>query len=427
MMTDTASISSTVQTMLTKQYKYVRAFTERLCEPLLIEDYVVQPVIDVSPPKWHLAHSTWFFENFILKPHLSGYQEYNVYFGYLFNSYYESAGKRWQRANRGQLTRPSVQEVYAYRAYVDEHMQKMLSQETLSEEVLTFAEIGLHHEQQHQELLFTDIKYILGNNPLFPVYRAGAKPPLHSPQKQAFDWIKVSEGIYQTGHQSEGFCYDNETPVHKVFLADFEIRRQAVTNAEWLEFMAAGGYQNHELWLSEGRARVLENNIEAPLYWLKEHDIWQQYTLGEGLTDIALDAPVTHISYYEADAFAAWKGMRLPTEHEWEAACQQEHDTIPARAVFAHHDYLQPQASGNDSLYGNVWQWTASAYLSYPNYKKAPGALGEYNGKFMSGQMVLRGGSCATDLSHIRGSYRNFFHADKRWQFTGLRLARAVV
>lgn len=422
-MSDT-TITAPAHAVLAEQYKYVRSFTEHLCEPLLIEDYVVQPIIDVSPPKWHLAHSTWFFENFILKPHLADYQEYHRYFGYLFNSYYESAGKRWQRANRGQLTRPSVEEVYAYRHYVDEQMQKLFSQNTLSDEVMLFLEIGLHHEQQHQELLFTDIKYILGSNPLFPVYKKGVKPSFQITEKP--DWIKVSEGIYQTGHQAGGFSYDNETPVHQVFLADFEIRRQAVTNAEWLEFMEAGGYQNHELWLSEGRAWVIENNVEAPLYWLKETNTWQQYTLGGGLTYIDLTAPVTHISYYEADAFAAWKGMRLPTEHEWEAACRQVHgsETIPPEAVFANNDYLQPQACGNNSLYGNVWQWTASAYLSYPNYRKAPGALGEYNGKFMSGQMVLRGGSCATDKSHIRCSYRNFFHPDKRWQFTGLRLVK---
>ncbi len=410
---------------LLRQYKTVRAQTEHLCAPLSIEDYIPQPIVDVSPPKWHLAHTTWFFENFILVPHSEKYHLFRKQFNYLFNSYYESQGERIQRDLRGSMSRPTVAEVQEYRAYVDRHMEALLQSDTLPENVLKFIGLGLEHEQQHQELLITDLKYTMGQNPIFPAYRLEAE----FPQQKAEDTIKseympVEAGVYTVGHQSEDFCFDNELGAHQVFLHDFQILDRLVTNREYMEFISAGGYKTVSLWLMEGWEWVKSNGIEAPLYWQRHYDEWKQFTL-YGLQEIDPEAPVTHISYYEAEAFARWKGKRLPTEFEWEVACRKLNSNIPKDANFLDDDTLMPlgRKRGNNQMFGDAWEWTNSAYLPYPYYKQAAGALGEYNGKFMVNQMVLRGGSCATPKSHIRATYRNFFHPDKRWQFTGIRLA----
>jgi ergothioneine biosynthesis protein EgtB len=370
-----------------------RKRTEDVCAPLDIEDYVVQPIVDVSPPKWHLGHTTWFFEEFILKPYLKDYQVYDKDFSFVFNSYYETVGKRVVRANRGNLSRPSVQKVYDYRSYVNNKI-KLLFQENQNNELLELLETGIHHEKQHQELLLTDIKYILGNNPLLPVYSNTADE--HKSENQLQEWISMEEGIYEIGHKSNDFCYDNELGRHKVYLQSYIISNKLVTNREFIEFIGSGGYQKFNLWHAEGWDWINQNQISAPLYWHQINGEWHNYTLN-GLQRVLPESPVTHISYFEAFAYSQWKGLRLPTEFEWEAAQQ----------FF---------------LWGKRWEWTESAYLPYPNYTKADGALGEYNGKFMVNQKVLRGGSIATPKKHTRPTYRNFFQANLRWQFTGLRL-----
>ncbi|RKN78613.1 ergothioneine biosynthesis protein EgtB [Ulvibacterium marinum] len=372
-----------------------RKHTETLCVPLEIEDYVVQPVVDVSPPKWHLGHSTWFFEEFILKPYAKGYQIFDDDFAFVFNSYYETVGKRVIRSDRGNLSRPSVEKVYDYRRYVTKAI-KILFEENQSPQLYSLLEIGIHHEKQHQELLLTDIKYILGNNPLLPVYSAHLEE--HKTEVHTKEWIPIEEGIYEIGHNTNDFCYDNELGRHKVYLHPYQISNVLTTNSEYLEFIEAGGYKKFNLWHAEGWDWVNQNTISAPLYWHKIDGEWYQYTLN-GLQKVDLNAPLTHISYFEAFAFAQFKGCRLPTEFEWEVA----QECFP---------------------WGNRWEWTESAYLPYPNYQKADGALGEYNGKFMVNQKVLRGGSVATSKKHTRPTYRNFFHPQLRWQFTGLRLAK---
>lgn len=380
---------------LSSLFLKTRAYTETLCKPLSIEDYVVQPIVDVSPPKWHLGHTTWFFEEFILKPHKPGYTIYNEAFAYVFNSYYESVGKRVVRTDRGNLSRPTVDKVYAYREHITSALEELLEQ-PISQEIEKLLTIGIHHEKQHQELLLTDIKYILGNNPLMPVYDDSFRESV--PNKNSQKWIPIQEGIYTIGFQGNDFCYDNELGRHKVFLQNFEISNTLVTNREWLEFMTAGGYKKPLLWHAEGWDWVQKNNIYAPLYWHKVGEKWHNYTL-QGFKEIDLQNPVTHISYYEAFAYAQWKGMRLPTEFEWEVASSKFN-------------------------WGERWEWTESAYLPYPGYTKEEGALGEYNGKFMVNQKVLRGGSIATPPQHTRPTYRNFFQTDLRWQYTGLRLVK---
>lgn len=372
-----------------------RKHTEEICSPLEIEDYVVQPIVDVSPPKWHLGHTTWFFEEFILKPHATDYIVFDEDFSFVFNSYYETVGKRVIRSDRGNLSRPSVEKVYAYRHYVTAEMKKLFS-ENQERELLDVLEIGIHHEKQHQELLLTDIKYILGNNPLLPQYTASFEE--HPIETHEREWISLDEGIYEIGHDSQDFCYDNELGRHKVYLHPFQLSNTLTTNEEYIEFINAGGYQNFELWHAEGWDWVSNNKIKAPLYWHNINGKWHHYSLS-GLQKIVKDAPVTHISYFEAFAFAQWKNCRLPTEFEWEAA--------------------QPYFP-----WGKRWEWTESAYLPYPHYQKAEGALGEYNGKFMVNQKVLRGGSVATPTKHTRPTYRNFFQTNLRWQFTGIRLAK---
>ncbi|MBH14039.1 MAG: sulfatase maturase [Leeuwenhoekiella sp.] len=373
-----------------------RTHTETLCKPLEIEDYVVQPIVDVSPPKWHLGHTTWFFEDFILKKFKTDYKEFDPNFSFVFNSYYESMGARVVRTDRGNLSRPTVREVFDYRAYVTNQLQELLEQNRASDELQSLVEIGIHHEKQHQELLLTDIKYILGNNPLQPVYSESFSE--NPASNQSTTWIEIPEGIYEIGHNGEGFCYDNELGKHKVFLNDFKISNQLVSNKDYLEFIEDGGYEQVLLWHSEGWDWVKSLHTKAPQYWQKQDNSWFYYGL-DGVQPLNLEAPVTHISYYEAFAFAQWKACRLPTEFEWEVA----HQTLN---------------------WGARWEWTESAYLPYPNYQKAPGALGEYNGKFMVSQKVLRGGSIATSNNHTRPTYRNFFHPQLRWQFTGIRLAQ---
>jgi ergothioneine biosynthesis protein EgtB len=388
-------MTSTIQFL--QLFTQTRADSERICQPLQTEDYVVQPCVDVSPPKWHLGHTTWFFEEFLLHPHLPNYKRFHKSYGYVFNSYYESIGKRVVRTDRGNLSRPSVKEVYAYRDYVNFHM-KQLIENHLTAVIIPVLEIGINHEKQHQELLITDIKYILGNNPLQPEYAALSNEELI--ENNTGDFIKIKEGIYHIGHDTKEFCYDNELPRHRVFLEPYAICNSLVTNGDWLEFMHDQGYSNALLWHTEGWDWVKKNAINAPMYWHYENDTWTQYLLS-GSKQVDLAAAVSHISYYEAFAFAQWKGMRLPTEFEWEVA----------QSTFKH---------------GNRWEWTESAYLPYPNYQKPNGALGEYNGKFMVNQKILRGSSIATAANHVRPTYRNFFHAPLRWQFTSLRLAKSL-
>ncbi len=424
---DTTQIKSS----LSQQYKKIRQASEALCQPLKTEDYVVQPAAFVSPPKWNLAHVTWFFETFILKKHLPSYQEHNPQFAYFFNSYYESLGNRTFRAHRGNMTRPSTEEVYAYRAYVDKYMMEFLNSAELTEEQKDLVELGIHHEQQHQELLLTDLKYILANNPLFPAYLPPNTENIDlgkTAQIPSLTFTDFEEGLHSIGYEGADFHFDNEKGIHKVFLHAFRIANRLITNAEYMAFMDEGGYQNFAYWLSPAWEWVKNEQIEAPLYWHKIKDTWHQYTL-QGLQRVNPDAPITHISYYEADAYATWAGKRLATEFEWEVACKQLNPEIPTNAVFQESVQLspQPETSPKPCFYGNVWEWTNSAYLPYPYYQKAPGALGEYNGKFMINQMVLRGGSCVTPMSHIRPTYRNFFHTHERWQFTGIRLAEHVL
>ena len=372
-----------------------RKHSESICEPLEIEDYVVQPVVDVSPPKWHLGHTTWFFEEFILKPHDPGYVQFDADFSFVFNSYYETVGKRVVRSDRGNLSRPSVKKVYEYRAYVTEGVKKFFS-ENQNQTLTDLLEIGIHHEKQHQELLLTDIKYILGNNPLLPPYTNIFQD--HPEETHQQDWVEVKAGIYEIGHDSDEFCYDNELGRHQVYLQNYEISNKLVTNQEYIKFIEAGGYERFDLWHAEGWDWVQQNQVKSPLYWHQIDGAWYHYNTN-GLEKVNISTPVTHISYFEAFAYAQWKGNRLPTEFEWEAA----------QSFFP---------------WGKRWEWTESAYLPYPNYQKADGALGEYNGKFMVSQKVLRGGSVATPVKHTRHTYRNFFHPYLRWQFTGIRLAR---
>ena len=404
------------------RYQKIRRQSELICEPLSPEDFVVQPVVDVSPPKWHLAHTTWFFETFILKDHKSDYSVYNPDYNYLFNSYYESAGTRMLRTDRGNITRPGVKEIFRYRQYVDKHMTGLL-QNTLSSEARRILEIGLQHEQQHQELLVTDIKYILGHNPLFPAYFQNAPETGPNPESPG-RFLEITEGIYEIGYNGTGFCFDNEKDFHQVYLEPFSIMDRLVTNGEYLEFISSGGYENFKYWLMEGWEWVKASGVKAPLYWHYVDGQWQHYNL-TGLEPLNLNAPVTHISFYEADAFARWNGNRLPTEFEWEVACAKFQPKISARSRFLEEGSLIPGPARKDDFQflGDAWEWTGSPYRPYPRYRHEEGALGEYNGKFMINQMVLRGGSCATPRDHIRRTYRNFFHPHLRWQFNGIRLA----
>ncbi len=382
---------------LKEQYINIRSHTETLCKPLRNEDYVSQPVYFASPPKWHLAHLTWFFEEFVVKTFKKDYQVINAQFNFLFNSYYNHAGKRVQRSNRGGIIRPTVEEVFEYRKYIDEVMLDLI--DTLDDPVFKeLVILGLNHEQQHQELFMTDLKHTWGHSPTWPIY--DQKADLVNSPCGKLGSVKINEGLYKIGYNGDGFCFDNELGRHQVYLNSFEISTALISNAEFIEFIQDGGYQNFNCWLDEGWTWINEQDVQAPLYWIKQDDQWWNYTLA-GLKPVQYGAAVCHLSFFEAWAFAEWSGKRLPTEFEWEVAADQ-------------FDW------------GTRWEWTNSAYLPYPNFKKAPGAIGEYNGKFMINQMVLRGASVVTALNHSRKTYRNFFHPPERWQFTGLRIANDI-
>jgi ergothioneine biosynthesis protein EgtB len=398
-----------------------RRATVALTTPLTVEDQLVQSMPDASPTKWHLAHTTWFFETFVLLPFHAGYQPYDARYAYLFNSYYEAIGDRQPRAQRGALTRPTLPEIHGYRRAVDEAMSAFLDSDC-AEEARTRTELGLHHEQQHQELILTDVQHALWVNPLRPAYGAAAPDlaPVPSPE-----WTAFPEGLYEVGHAGPGFSFDNETPRHRVFLEAFSLCSRPVTCGEYLAFMVDGGYARADLWLSEGWAAAQAGGWRGPLFWEQRNGDWLEFGLG-GMHHIAPGEPVTHVSFFEADAYARWAGARLPTEFEWETAAASG---SPQGGHFAESARYRPRVATAGPLrqiFGDVWEWTASAYLPYPRYAPAPGALGEYNGKFMSNQMVLRGGSCLTPASHIRATYRNFFPGATRWQMAGFRLARYV-
>ena len=371
---------------------------------------------DASPTKWHLAHTSWYFEMFALEPALPGYRPFEPAFRVLFNSYYNGVGPQYARPQRGLLTRPSLGEVSAYRDHVDRHVLRLLDDAKHGAPLRDVIELGTHHEQQHQELILTDVKHLFAQNPLAPVYRESAPHPARTDGRDAH-FVALPGGVREVGYAGAGFAFDNEGPRHRVYLEPFALAHRPVTNREYLAFVEAGGYRDPEPWLADGWAAVQRNGWEAPLYWQLRDGAWWTFTLG-GLRELALDEPVTHVSFYEADAYARWSGARLPTEMEWEVA-----------ATGAQVSRSEPKASevhqvGLAQLFGDVWQWTRSAYAPYPGYTPPAGALGEYNGKFMSNQIVLRGGSCATSADHIRPSYRNFFYPDARWQFSGIRLAK---
>jgi ergothioneine biosynthesis protein EgtB len=405
-----------------QRYQRLRKISEQICQPLAVEDYVLQTMEDVSPPKWNLAHMSWFFETFLLKSFVPGYREFHPRFNYLFNSYYETIGERHPRPQRGTLSRPTVEEVYCYRAHVDQAMIELLKQAgpESAASIEPLVVLGLHHEQQHQELMLTDLKHILAANPLRPIYREAAVRPSAA---RELSWFDYSGGVVEIGFDGAGFSFDNEQPRHKLYLEDFRLASRPVTNGEFLEFMAAGGYRQPRYWLSEGWATVLAKGWECPLYWERSDSRWWSMTLS-GFRPVDEDEPVCHVSYFEADAYARWRGKRLPSEGEWEIAVTG----LPIEGNFLDGEAFHPRAAAAQAdapaqMYGDVWEWTQSQYTPYPGFVPAEGAIGEYNGKFMCNQFVLRGGSCATPADHIRPTYRNFFPPHARWQFTGIRLA----
>jgi ergothioneine biosynthesis protein EgtB len=419
---------------LLARFHQVRDFTNTLCAGLEPEDYVVQSMPDVSPTKWHLAHTTWFFETFILKKFSPGYRPEIPQYAYLFNSYYNAAGDMHRRDLRGLISRPTVRDAQRYRASIDSHMDNLLSgaEEKLLDEIEPLIVLGIHHEQQHQELLVTDIKHVFAQNPLYPVFREGrARHSVRAEERTAtecrpYHFIDFDEATVEIGHDGRGFAYDNEGPQHRALVPAFSLASRPVTNGEYTTFIEDNAYKRPEFWLSLGWMTVNEQHWQAPLYWTKRDGAWWNFTLS-GFRPVDKSEPVTHVSYFEADAYANWAGARLPTEFEWERAALD----CPIEGNFVEDETFHPRAlstSGNDrrlhQMFGNIWEWTRSAYSPYPGYRAVPGALGEYNGKFMCNQYVLRGGSCATSRSHIRRSYRNFFQPEKRWQFTGIRLAR---
>ncbi|HKE44833.1 MAG TPA: ergothioneine biosynthesis protein EgtB [Steroidobacteraceae bacterium] len=417
---------SASRTALAERFCQTRALTTALIAPLAAEDCVVQSMPDASPAKWHLAHTTWFFEQFVLGPHGPGYREFDARFGYLFNSYYETVGERHRRADRGLLTRPTLEDVCAYRESVDEGVAGLLARGA-SPEVAAIVELGVHHEQQHQELLLTDIKHLLSCNPLRPAYR-NAHPSARVTESsttgataEPLIFHSSPEGIYEIGHAGHAFSFDNETPRHRVFLAPFALAHRPICNAEYREFIRDGGYTTPQLWMSDGWATVQSQGWQRPIYWNAALD--GEFTF-DGERELDDVGPVCHVSWYEADAFARWAGARLPTEAEWEAVAARH----PTRGNFLDSGALHPGSNGAGAdlaqLYGDVWEWTASSYSPYPGFAPARGAIGEYNGKFMANQFVLRGGSCVTPAAHIRATYRNFFYPTARWQFAGIRLAK---
>ena len=416
---------------LRDRFHQIRKFTNALCADLEPEDCVVQSMPDVSPTKWHLAHTTWFFETFILKKFVPGYRAEIPEYAYLFNSYYNAAGDMHRRDLRGLISRPTLSQAQRYRASIDSHIDDLLSNpdESLLDEIEPILVLGFHHEQQHQELLITDIKHVLAQNPLYPVFRAGRDGALRRPDAAAlrpYQFIEFEQTTAEIGHDGRGFAYDNEGPRHEALVLAFALASRPVTNGEYIAFIEDNGYSRPEFWLSLGWMTVNEQRWDAPLYWTKRDGAWWNFTLS-GLRRVDQSEPVTHVSYFEADAYANWAGARLPTEFEWERAALN----CPIEGNFVETELFHPVPVSADKpgkslqqMFGDVWEWTRSAYSPYPGYRAAPGALGEYNGKFMCNQYVLRGGSCATSRTHIRRTYRNFFQPEKRWQFTGIRLAR---
>lgn len=428
MTTTDATAIAVEPTELLSQYRTVRALTETLASPLSPEDQVVQSMPDVSPTKWHRAHVTWFFETFVLVPDIAGYGLFDPSYCYLFNSYYETVGQRQPRPERGMITRPGVAEVARFRRHVDDAMTELLDHgdDELLARVADRVVLGLHHEQQHQELLLMDIKHVLSRNPFDPVYLTAAPPSSNVPTR-AQRWTHFDGGLVEIGYAGRGFAFDNECPRHTVVLNPFVLADRLVTAGEWKAFIDDDGYRRPELWLSDGWTTVQAQRWEAPLYWRHDGDDWSVFTL-HGRRHLTDAEPVVHVSHYEADAFANWAGARLPTEHEWEhaaASCPVDGHFLPERSLDT--GALHPTSAGAEpglqQLYGDVWEWTRSAYLPYPRFAPAPGAIGEYNGKFMSNQMVLRGGACVTPTGHIRATYRNFFPPAARWMFGGVRLA----
>lgn len=400
---------------LHERFVRIRRFSLSLCSHLETEDFVVQSMPDVSPTRWHLAHVTWFFEKFVLEPHLAGYRVFDVQFHFLFNSYYYTAGNMHARPERGLLTRPTVSEVLAYRVHVDEGVERLLRTND-SDDVVSLITLGLNHEQQHQELMLTDIKHVFSCNPLEPAVNPElvTSPPVAVPP---LEFVAGAAGIHEIGASGDGFAFDNETPRHATLLHAHRIGSRLVTNGEYRQFMQDGGYDRPDLWLSDGWAAIHQRSWRRPLYW--GSDLASEFTLG-GRRDLDVDAPVAHVSYYEADAFARWAGCRLPTEAEWEAAATQAR----LEGNFVESGCWQPAPGTGRQYFGDVWEWTSSPYGPYPGFKPLAGSLGEYNGKFMCNQMTVRGGSCVTSASHVRASYRSFFYPDARWQFLGIRLAK---
>ncbi len=414
--------------LLTSSYQAVRQASEEFCTPLAIEDYGLQGAPETSPPKWHLAHTSWFFETFLLSDFLPGYKPPWPEYAFLFNSYYNGIGEQFPRPQRGLLSRPDLEQVYAYRHWVDQHMLQLLADDKSADcdEILQRTRLGIHHEQQHQELFFTDLKYSFSCNPTNPVYQ-----PCAAPEYRAEDaplpaaWQEFAGGVCNVGYQGKGFCFDNELPAHSVLLQPFRLATRPVTNADYLGFIEAGGYQQPEWWLADGWAELQQHRWRTPLYWRQQDGEWFEYTL-HGLQPLRMHSPVVHVSGYEADAFARWSGSRLPSEAEWEHAAQG----CPVAGQFVETGIYQPVAvtgsTGLQGMFGSVWEWTSSSYSAYPGFSAAAGAIGEYNGKFMCNQLVLRGGSCVSSQTHLRSTYRNFFYPRDRWQFSGIRLARNV-
>jgi ergothioneine biosynthesis protein EgtB len=414
---------------LEQRYRRVRQFSGKLCETLEPEDYVIQTMPETSPTKWHLAHTSWFFETFVLKKFFLDYHSMHSQFAFLFNSYYNAVGPFYSRAHRGLLSRPTVKEVLHYRFDIDLLVSDLI--ESADDQLLAKLEpiltLGLHHEQQHQELMLTDIKHVFWQNPLRPAFRK--RDQVKPPPESAIQWLKFEGGIRWVGHQGNEFSYDNEGPRHRTFVPAFSLAPRLVTNASFLAFIEDKGYERAEFWLSLGWNAVKERGWDSPLYWEKRNGKWMTMTLA-GMTELIPEEPVCHVSFFEADAYARWCGARLPTEEEWETASSG----LPLRGNFVETElyhvapFASPACAGKPSqMFGDVWEWTRSSYSPYPGYSAGPGALGEYNGKFMCNQYVLRGGSCATSQSHIRRTYRNFFPPDARWQFTGIRLAKDII
>jgi ergothioneine biosynthesis protein EgtB len=402
----------------------VRRVTRGLAAPLSPEDCAIQSMADASPVKWHLGHTTWFFETFVLSKHDEGRRPFDPSFRVLFNSYYHSVGERHPRPQRGSISRPSLDEVLAYRDRIDDELAALLDRDALGTQLMSLVELGLHHEQQHQELIVTDLKHMLSCNPLRPAYlKSWPLTPVHGGENR---WLAVEGGLREIGHTGQGFAFDNEQPRHKVWIEPFEIASLPVTHGHVIAFIQDGGYRRPELWLSAGWDTVAARGWNAPLYWEARDGEWQMFTL-RGMAPVDRESPACHLSFYEADAIARWSGARLPTEAEWEIAAQ----ALPVEGNFLESGALHPLAlreapagAAPAQMFGDVWEWTRSDYAPYPRFRAAEGAVGEYNGKFMCNQYVLRGGSCATPASHIRASYRNFFPAEARWQFSGVRLAR---